>query len=68
MRPAIKKADGSLLKGKKDDSHSDILKRNGLSASTGQRGFVQGDKFLNRGEAAKKVKVPGVKKLHSRHV
>jgi hypothetical protein len=68
MRPAIKKSDGSLIKGKKGESHSEILKKSGLSASTGQRGFVEGEKFFNRGQAAKKIRVPGVKKLHSRHV
>ena len=65
MRPAVKKSDGTILKGQ--DSHS-ILKKNKLSASTGQRGFLDGGKFLNRGQAAKKAKVPGVKKLHSRNV
>jgi hypothetical protein len=66
MRPAVKKSDGTILKG--EDSHSKILKKNKLSASTGQRGFLDGGKFLNRGQAAKKAKVPGVKKLHSRNV
>lgn len=59
MKPAIKTASGRVVTAPKPGmKHKEI-------AATGQRGFTDGGKFLNRAAAAKIAKVPGVKSLHS---
>ena len=60
MKPAIKTSTGRVVTAPRSGmKHKEI-------AATGTRGFTDGgSKFLNRAEAAKIAKVPGVKSLHS---
>lgn len=59
MRPAIRTADGRIVPAPAlGMKHKDIQ-------ATGQRGFVERGKFLNRQEAALAAKIPGVTSLHS---
>ena len=59
MKPAIKTASGKVVAAPRPGmKHVEI-------GVQGQRGFVERGKFLNRTEAAKIAKIPGVKLLHS---
>ena len=62
MRPAIKTASGKVVTAPRSGlQHKDL-------GVTGKRGFTEGGKFINREQAAKIAKVPGVKSLHSHNL
>lgn len=62
MKPAIKTKSGKVVTAPKEGMrHKDL----GVS---GTRGFTDHGKFLNRSEAGKIAKVPGVKSLHSHNL
>lgn len=59
MKPAIKTASGKVVTALRPGmKHVEI-------GVQGTRGFNHNGKFINRSEAAKIAKVPGVKSLHS---
>lgn len=63
MKPAIKSTSGKIVPAKrKGQAHIDI------GPVSGERGFVHKGKFLNREQAAKIAKVPGISSLHSHHL
>ena len=71
LEPAIKEKSGKVVKGKPDESHTQVEKRAGRGKNQDKRGFLlSNNKFADREEAAKiakaagEVKKPG-KKLHS---
>jgi len=62
MRPAIKRPNGQIIAAPKlGMSHDEI-------GFDGERGFIHNGKFIDRREAEKVEKIPGVTSLHSHHL
>ena len=63
MKPAIKSTSGKMVTAKKPGmSHADI------GPVSGKRGFNHKGKFIEREQAAKIARVPGISSLHSHHL